>query len=115
MVRAVSGVYTRQRKKKLFKLAKGYKFGKKNLYRIVKEQLFKSLKYSYRHRKERKREFRRLWITRINAAVRPYGLSYSEFMHALKNKNILINRKILSEIAIQDNPTFSYIVNYVKS
>ena len=105
---------TRNRRKKVLKLAKGY-FGSKHLlYRTAHEQVMHSLKYSYIDRRKLKREMRKLWIARINAAVRQYDLSYSKFMHGLKLADININRKMLSEIAIHDENGFKEIVEASK-
>ena len=105
---------TRNRRKKTLKLAKGY-FGSKHLlYRTAHEQVMHSQKYSYFGRKQTKREMRKLWIARINAAVRPYDLSYSKFMHGLKLANINMNRKMLSEIAIHDEAGFKDLVDASK-
>ena len=105
---------TRNRRKKTLKLAKGY-FGSKHLlYRTAHEQVMHSQKYSYIGRKQTKREMRKLWIARINAAVRPYDLSYSKFMHGLKLADININRKMLSEIAIHDEKGFKELVDASK-
>lgn len=106
---------TRNRRKKVLKLAKGY-FGSKHLlYRTANEQVMRSLRYSYIGRKQTKREMRKLWIARINAAVRQYGLSYSKFMHGLKLANINVNRKMLSEIAIHDEKGFKDLVDAAKA
>ena len=106
---------TRNRRKKVLKLAKGY-FGSKHLlYRTAHEQVMRSQRYSYIGRKQTKREMRKLWIARINAAVRPYDLSYSKFMHGLKLANINVNRKMLSEIAIHDEKGFKEIVDAAKN
>ena len=105
---------TRNRRKKVLKLAKGY-FGSKHLlYRTANEQVMHSLRYSYIGRKQTKREMRKLWIARINAAVRPYGLSYSKFMHGLKLADVTVNRKMLSEIAIHDEAGFKALVDLAK-
>lgn len=106
---------TRNRRKKVLKLAKGY-FGSKHLlYRTANEQVMRSLRYSYIGRKQTKREMRKLWIARINAAVRQYDLSYSMFMHGLKLANINVNRKMLSEIAIHDEKGFKDLVDAAKA
>lgn len=106
---------TRNRRKKVLKLAKGY-FGSKHLlYRTAHEQVMHSQKYAYIGRKQTKREMRKLWIARINAAVRPYDLSYSKFMHGLKLANINVNRKMLSEIAIHDEKAFKELVDVAKA
>ena len=106
---------TRNRRKKVLKLAKGY-FGSKHLlYRTANEQVMRSLRYSYIGRKQTKREMRKLWIARINAAVRQHDLSYSKFMHGLKLANINVNRKMLSEIAIHDEKGFKDLVDAAKA
>jgi large subunit ribosomal protein L20 len=114
MPRVKGGVTTRKRKKKFFKIAKGYRMGKNNLYRQVRNQVEKSLQYAYRDRKAKKRDLRSLWITRINAAARLCGLSYSKFIAGLKKLNITIDRKILSEIAISDESVFQKLAEMVK-
>lgn len=106
---------TRNRRKKVLKLAKGYFGAKHLLYRTANEQVMRSLRYSYIGRKQTKREMRKLWIARINAAVRPYDLSYSKFMHGLKLANINVNRKMLSEIAIHDEKGFKDLVDAAKA
>ncbi len=105
---------TRNRRKKVLKLAKGYFGSKHALYRTANEQVMRSLRYAYNHRKQTKREMRKLWIARINAAVRPYELSYSKFMHGLKLANVSMNRKMLSEVAIHDNDSFMKLVELAK-
>jgi large subunit ribosomal protein L20 len=110
MTRIKGGVTTRKRKKKLFQLTKGYRLGKKHLYRHATEQLDKSLQYAYRDRRRRKREFRSLWITRINAASRLNGMSYSQFMSGLRKAKVEINRKILADLAVKDTNAFSQLV-----
>ncbi|MCH4019970.1 MAG: 50S ribosomal protein L20 [Erysipelotrichaceae bacterium] len=106
---------TRNRRKKVLKLAKGY-FGSKHLlYRTANEQVMRSQRYAFAGRKQTKRDMRKLWIARINAAVRPYDLSYSKFMHGLKLANININRKMLSEIAIHDEKGFKDLVDASKN
>ena len=106
---------TRNRRKKVLKLAKGY-FGSKHLlFRTANEQVMRSQRYAFAGRKQTKRDMRKLWIARINAAVRPYDLSYSKFMHGLKLANININRKMLSEIAIHDEKGFKDLVDASKN
>ena len=105
---------TRNRRKKVLKLAKGYFGSKHAIYRTAHEQVMRSFRYSYNHRKQTKREMRKLWIARINAAVRPFGLSYSKFMYGLKVAHISINRKMLSEIAIHDEAGFAKLVDAAK-
>ncbi len=114
-MRTKSGAYTRRRKKDYFKLAKGYYAKLGSAFRQVKQQIPRSLKFQYRDRRDRKGVFRRLWITRINAAVRELGLTYSKFISMLKNSNINLDRKILAYIAVEDPQTFKYIVEYVKN
>jgi len=113
-MRVKGGTPTRRRRKKVLKLAKGY-FGSKHLlYRTAHEQVMHSLKYSYIGRKQLKRDMRKLWIARINAATRQYDLSYSKFMHGLKLANINLNRKMLSEMAIHDEKGFAVLVEEAK-
>ncbi len=114
-MRIKRGVTARRRHKRLLKLAKGFRGKRKNCYRVAKNAVFKALTYSYRDRKQRKRDFRRLWILRINAAVRQYGLSYSKFIHALKQKNIEVNRKVLADMAMNDPEGFEKLVGLVKA
>jgi len=113
-MRTKSGSYTRRRKKDYFKLAKGYYAKLGSAFRQVKQQVPRSLKFQYIDRRDRKGVFRRLWITRINAAVRELGLTYSKFISMLKKANINLDRKILAYIAVEDPQTFKYIVEYVK-
>jgi len=115
MPRAKSSVPSRHRRKKILKAAKGYYGGKHRLLKTAKESVEKALSYSYRDRKKRIGQFRRLWITRINAAVRNEGLSYSKFMDALKKKDIQINRKILADMAVNDPEGFKSLVQQVTS
>ena len=114
MARVKGAVVTRARHKKVLKLAKGYRGAKSKLYRTANQAVMKSLAYAYRDRKQKKRNFRQLWIARINAAARANGMSYSRFMNGLKNSGIEINRKMLSEIAIADPAAFSALVEKVK-
>jgi large subunit ribosomal protein L20 len=107
MPRATKGVASRRRRKKILKAAKGYYGGRSKLYRTAKESVQRGLAYAYAHRRRKKREFRRLWITRINAAARVYGLSYNLFIHGLKKAGVLLDRKNLADIAIQDEETFA--------
>jgi large subunit ribosomal protein L20 len=109
------GVPSRKRRKRLLKLSKGYWGRRKNLIRRAKETVLRALAYSYRDRRQRKRDFRRLWVVRINAAVRPFGLSYSEFMGALKRVGIEIDRKNLADMAVRDPESFKTVVDVVKS
>lgn len=114
-MRIKRGVPAKRKKKRLFKLSKGYWGRRKNLVRRARETVIRALAYAYRDRKRRKRDFRRLWIVRINAAVRPYGLSYSRFMSGLKAGGIELDRKSLSELAIRDPESFGAIVEVAKS
>ncbi len=115
MARVKGSTPTRNRRKKILKLASGY-FGSKHLlYRTAHEQVMHSLKYAYIGRKQLKRDMRKLWIARINAAARMNGLSYSKLMHGLKVANILINRKMLSEIAIHDEKSFTELCAVAKN
>ncbi len=115
MPRASNSVASRNRRKKILKSAKGYWGGKSKLLRTAKDAVRKSLSYAYRDRKARKRDFRRLWITRIGIAARAEGLSYSQLMNGLKNANILLNRKMLSEIAIRHGKGFSKLSQLVSA
>lgn len=114
MARVSTSVASRKRRKKTLKLAKGYYGAKHKLYRVAKQQVMKSYMYAYRDRKQKKRNFRKLWITRINAAARMNGLSYSKFMHGLKLANIDLNRKVLADIAVNDPAAFTALSNQVK-
>ena len=114
MARVKGAVKTRARHKKILKLAKVYRGAKSKLFRTANQAVMKSLSYAYRDRKAKKREFRQLWIARINAAARMNGISYSKFMNGLKNKGIEINRKMLAEIAVSDPEAFKSLVEQVK-
>ncbi len=115
MTRVKRGPVKGRKHKKILKGARGYYGSKSRSYRIAKEQLLKSLSYSYRDRKNRKRNFRRLWIIRINAAARMNGISYNEFINGLKKSSININRKMLSEMAVSDPDAFQKLTNVVKN
>ena len=110
MARVKSGLVTKRRHKKILKRAKGYFGSKHRLYKTAKEQLMHSGAYAYRDRRQKKRDFRKLWITRINAACRLNNISYSKFINGLNKAGIVINRKMLSELAINDPKTFSELV-----
>lgn len=114
MARVKGGVRTRARHKKILKLAKGYFGAKSKLYRTAKQAVMKSLSYAYRDRKQKKRNFRRLWITRINAAARLNGMSYSQFMHGLRKAGISLNRKVLADMAVNDAEGFAQLVAKIK-
>lgn len=114
MPRAKGGPKTRRRRKKVLKLAKGYWGGKHRLYRTATEAVDKALGYAYRDRRLKKRSFRGLWIIRINAAIRPHGLSYSKFINGLKKTGITLDRKVLADIAVNDPAGFAKIAQTVK-
>jgi len=114
MPRAKGGVVTRRRHKKILKLAKGYWGRKSKIFRPANQQVLKSLSYAYRDRRARKREFRRLWIVRINAAARQNGISYSRLMAGLKRAGVEVNRKMLADLAVNDAKAFSELVNVAK-
>lgn len=114
MARVKRGVTARARHKKILKLAKGY-FGRKSkLFKVANQQVMKSLNYAYRDRRQKKRDFRKLWITRINAAARLNGLSYSRFINGIKACGIELDRKILADIAVTDPQGFSAICEQIK-
>jgi len=115
VVRVKRGFVARRRRKKILNLAKGFRGSMSRLYRIAHQAVTHALVYAYRDRRNKKRQFRQLWIARISAAVKNNGMSYSKFIYELKNKNIKIDRKIMSDIAIFDKDTFSKIVETVKS
>ena len=115
MPRSSSSVPTRQRRNKYLKAAKGYYGGKSRLYRTAKEQVEKGLLYAYRDRRARRREFRRLWITRINAAARMFDMSYSQLIDGMNKKGLDINRKMLAELAVHDIKAFEEIVKTVRA
>jgi large subunit ribosomal protein L20 len=115
MPRAKSSVVSHRRHKKILKLARGYRGAKSKLYRVAKQQVMKSLVYAFRDRRARKRDFRKLWIARINAAARLNGISYSRFMNGLRKAGVEINRKMLAEIAINDAQSFGRLVDVAKS
>ncbi len=111
MTRAQTSLPSKRRHKKILKLAKGYRGRSNNCFRIAVEKVEKGLQYAYRDRRNRKRDFRGLWIQRINAAVRGYGLVYSKFMDLMNKANININRKLLSELAVNNPEQFKDIVD----
>ncbi|MCL6560478.1 MAG: 50S ribosomal protein L20 [Firmicutes bacterium] len=114
MPRAKSSVVSRHRHKKILKLARGYRGAKSKLYRVAKQQVMKSPTYAYRDRKARKREFRKLWIARINAAARMNGITYSRLMNGLKQAGVDINRKLLADMAVNDLQGFGKLVEMAK-
>jgi len=115
MPRVKRGVTARARHKKVLDQAKGYRGRRKNVYRIAKEAVMKAGQYAYRDRRQRKRQFRTLWIARINAAAREQGLSYSVFMNGLKKAAIEIDRKVLADLAVFDKAAFAQIVGQAKA
>ena len=115
MPRVKRGVTARARHKKVIDQAKGYRGRRNNVYRIAKEAVMKAGQYAYRDRRNKKREFRALWITRINAGARDAGLTYSQFMAGLKKAAIDIDRKVLADLAVFDKPAFSRIVEQAKA
>ena len=115
MARIKRSVNAKKRRRKVFKLAKGYFGAKSKQFRAANEQVARSLRYAYVGRRLRKRDFRKLWIARINAAVRPYGLSYSRFINGLKLANVDLNRKVLAEMAINDPAAFAKVVEVAKA
>ena len=115
MARVKGATKTRARHKKILKLAKGYRGAKSKLYKTANQAVMKSLSYAYRDRKAKKREFRQLWIARINAAARLNGLSYSKFMYGLKLAEVDINRKMLAEMAVNDAEGFKSLAELAKS
>lgn len=114
MTRVKSGIVTRRRHKKVLKQTKGHRGTKHSLYRRAHESLIKALSYAYRHRRERKGDFRRLWIVRINAAARQEGLSYSKFMDGLKKAGVEVDRKMLADMAVRDPTAFSRLVSIAR-
>lgn len=114
MVRVKSGYVTRRRRKRVLKLAKGYYGAKHRLFKKANEQLLKSYSYAYRDRRQRKRNFRSLWIVRINAAARNHGISYSKLMHGLRLAGVNINRKMLADLAVNDEQAFSQLAGIAK-
>lgn len=114
MPRAKGGFKTKRRRKRILKMTKGYYGAKSRLYRIATEAVDKALTYAYKDRKTKKREFRSLWIIRINAALRALGMTYSQFMNKLKKMNITLNRKALADMAYNDPQAFTNLVEMVK-
>ena len=115
MARIKRAVNAHKKRRKVFKLAKGYLGAKSKQYRAASEQVARSLRYAYTGRKLRKRDFRRLWITRINAAARINGMSYSTFINGLKKNNIEVNRKMLADLAVNDPAGFAKLVEIAKA
>jgi len=115
MPRAVNGTISRKRRKKILKMAKGYRSVRSSAFRKAREAVEHGLCYAYRDRKNRKREFRRLWIARINAAVRAEGMNYSQFMYGLKKADIQVDRKMLSDLAINNQETFKSLTETARA
>lgn len=113
MPRSVNSVASRKRRKKILKQAKGYFGARSKVYTVAKNAVERGLQYAYRDRKQKKRNFRSLWITRINAAAREHGMSYSQFMHALNKQGIELNRKVLADLAMNEPQAFKAIVDAV--
>jgi large subunit ribosomal protein L20 len=114
MARVKGGFVRARRRKRILKLAKGYFGSKHRLFKTAKEQVMKSLLYAYRDRRQRKRDFRKLWIVRINAAARQNGLSYSKFMYGLKQAGVQVNRKMLADLAVNDINAFNSLATIAK-
>jgi large subunit ribosomal protein L20 len=115
MARVKRGVTTHARHKKVLELAKGYRGRNSSAYRIALEKVEKALRYAYRDRRNKKRDFRGLWIQRINAAAREHGLTYSQFMHGIKLAGLELDRKVLSDIAIREPEAFAAIIGTIKT
>lgn len=115
MARVKRGFRARRRRNKVLKLAKGFRGARGKLYRSARNSVFKALGYAYRDRRARKRDFRRLWIARINAGARANGVNYSRFIHGLKKAGVELDRKVLADIALQDPEGFSAIVGVARS
>lgn len=114
-MRVKGGTVSRARRKKFIKLAKGYRGQRRINYKVAKQQVYKSYLYAYRDRKNRKRDFRKLWIARINAAARMNGMSYSKLMHGLTLAGVQLNRKMLADLAVSDFDTFSKVAEQAKA
>jgi len=115
MPRVKRGVTARARHKKVLDAAKGYRGRRSRVYRVAKQAVMRAGQYAYRDRRNKKRVFRALWITRINAATREHGLTYSKFINGLKKAQIALDRKVLADMAVTDKPAFAAIVNQVKA
>lgn len=114
MTRVKRGNVARKRRKKVLQVTEGFRGSSSKIFRTANQQKIKALRYSYRDRNQRKRKFRNIWITRINAAVRFYGVNYSEFINGLKKSSIFLNRKILSQIALRDQEGFNQLVQIIQ-
>jgi large subunit ribosomal protein L20 len=115
MARVKRSVHGKKKRREVLEAAKGYRGLKKNTYRKAKEQMLKSLSYAYRDRRARKRDFRRLWIIRINAGARQNGLSYNQFMHGLRKAEIELDRKVLADLAVSDPKAFGTLAEAAKA
>lgn len=115
MARVKGGTVTRKRRKRMLKLAKGYYGSKHTLFKTAKEQVMNSYNYAYRDRRQKKRDFRKLWIARINAATRANGLSYSRFIYGLTKAGVIVNRKMLADLAVNDAAAFTKLVEVAKA
>ena len=115
MARVKRGVQAHARHKKVIRQARGYSGRRKNVYRVAKQAVIKAGQYAYRDRRQRKRQFRALWVVRINAAARLFGLSYSQFIHGLKLAEVEVDRKMLADLAVNDIATFEAIAEKAKS
>jgi len=115
MPRVKRGVIARARHKKVLDLAKGYRGRRKNVYRVAKQAVMKAGQYAYRDRRQKKRQFRALWIARINAGAREYGLTYSRFINGLKKSAVEVDRKVLADLAVFDKPTFAKFAEIAKT
>ncbi len=113
MPRANSSIPRHRRHRKIVKQARGYYGARSRNFRTAKDAVIRAMRYSYRDRRQRKRQFRRLWIIRINAAARQHGMSYSQFMHALRVRNVALNRKILADMAVNDPEGFEALVKSI--
>lgn len=114
MTRVKRGVAAHRRHKKILTLAKGYRGARRKLFKSANEAVMRGLAYAYRHRRERKRDFHRLWIMRINAAARQNGVSYSQFMHGLKMANVGLDRKVLAELAVNNSAEFARLATLAR-
>lgn len=115
MTRVKRGNVARKRRKKVLNLAEGFRGSSSKLFRTAQQQTMKALRYSYRDRQQRKREFSSLWVSRVNAVTRHYGLSYSVFKHGLQKSQIVLNRKILSQVAVRDEKAFQQLISLVSN
>lgn len=115
MSRVKRGVVAKSKHKKVLKQAKGYYGARSRVYRVAKQAVIKAGEYAYRDRRQRKRQFRALWIARINAAAREHGLSYSRFINGLKKANVELDRKVLADLAVNDKPAFAVIAEQAKA